>query len=57
MAVHQMIDEIASEICDNYCKYPQEVQNKYLRGEINETEKEDYMMEHYCNKCPLTEKL
>ena len=57
MTVQKMLEEICNEICDNYCKYPQEVQNKYLRGEINENEKEDYMMEHYCDKCPLTEKL
>ena len=38
--VHQMIDEVAQGICDNYCRYPHICDN------------EDDLMEH-CNNCHL----
>lgn len=58
MKIHETLDEIAHEICDNYCKYPQHVHALWLSGMIEkEEDKTDYLMEHYCNNCPLTEKL
>lgn len=57
VTVHTLIDEIAKDMCDNYCKYPQIVHEKFLQGEVEECDKSDYLAEHYCNNCPLTEKL
>ena len=56
--IHQRLDDIAGDICDNYCKYPQVVHEKYLRGEISEAcDKSDYLQDYYCNHCPLMEKI
>lgn len=38
--ITRMLEEIAAEICDDYCKYPHEV-----------SEQED--LEKICEKCPL----
>lgn len=58
MKMHEILDEIAYDICNNYCKYPEYVHQLYLMDRI-ETEdgKTDYLTEHYCNECPLTTKL
>lgn len=57
MRIGEILEEISQDICDNYCKYPQVVHEMYLRDEISENEKDDFMMEHYCDKCPLTERI
>lgn len=57
MRVGDLLEEISQDICDNYCKYPQVVHEMYLRDMITEDEKQDYMIEHYCNSCPLVEKM
>lgn len=46
--LHGLIDEIADEICRNYCKFAKE----------NETDEEyNRRMADHCSHCPLTERL
>ena len=47
-------EEIKEQMCDKYCKYPDEVHQRYLLDEFeNEEDKFEYLMEHYCKDCPL----
>jgi len=39
--IPQIIEEVKTEICDHYCKYPSEVHDP------------DYMIDTICEKCPL----
>ena len=39
--VHQMIDEVAKKICDDYCRYPHLCNTQ------------DELMEQHCNDCPI----
>lgn len=39
--ITEFFDEIKSNICDNYCKYPSEIKDY------------DELIETVCNKCPL----
>lgn len=54
MTIPEQMLKITEEMCDKYCKYPDEVHQKYLMDEFeNEDDKFEYLMEHYCNDCPL----
>lgn len=56
MKITKILEEIAEEICDGYCKYPQIVHEKWLKEEIEE-DRDEYLEEHYCDQCPLKVKL
>jgi len=43
------IEEIKEDICDNYCKFPQEYSLKYEDSEIGH----DVMIDDVCSECPL----
>lgn len=49
ITVAQLLDEIAAEFCDKYCKFPEVTASE--RGETDETV--DYLYDHYCGDCPL----
>lgn len=53
--ISEIIEEVKTDICDNYCKCPHEVHEKYLRDMITEEEYEsgEYLIQNYCNNCPL----
>lgn len=42
--ISQIIEEVASEICDHYCKY---MHGNYLEEELDE------VLNKYCSNCPL----
>lgn len=48
------IEEIKKTMCDDYCKYPQIVHEQWLRGEIEDWDRDEYLVEKHCNDCPLT---
>lgn len=39
--IPQIIEEVKTEMCDHYCKYPSEVHDP------------DYMIDTICEKCPM----
>lgn len=41
--VMELLEDIASQMCDNYCKYPEQFQGD-----------PDEMFEEVCSKCPMT---
>lgn len=44
--IEEALDDMASEICDNYCKY--------FDGKQNLTDEEyEKLMKEHCEKCPL----
>lgn len=47
-------EELMAEVCRNYCKYPQIVHEEWLRGEIEDWDRDEYLVEKHCNDCPLT---
>lgn len=47
-------EELLAQICRDYCKYPQLVHEKWLRDEIEDWDRDEYLIEHHCNDCPLT---
>ena len=47
-------EALMAEICRDYCKYPQIVHEQWLNGEIEEYDRDDYLIEKHCNDCPLT---
>ena len=54
MTVIEQLEAMRDNFCENYCKYPVEVHQRYLADEINtEDEKLDYLTKHYCNNCPF----
>ena len=53
--IHEAIDEVAAEICKNYCKYPQIAHDAWLKDKTQD--ETDYLTEHYCNDCPLVTKV
>ena len=42
--ISQIIEEVASEICDHYCKY---MHGSYLEEELDE------VLDKHCSNCPL----
>jgi len=48
ITVAQLLDQIASEFCDSYCKYPE-----VAASERSDTDDTDYLYDHYCGDCPL----
>lgn len=45
--IPQLLEDIASEICDHYCKYPEQYQG----------DKQDDLFNEHCDNCPLVCKL
>lgn len=45
MTVPQLLDKIAVEMCDKYCKFPDQASK--------ESKDEDYLYRTYCDKCPM----
>lgn len=45
MKIQSLIDEVMSEICEKYCKWPEQSENM-----------EELMKEH-CKNCPIVVKL
>ena len=41
VTVTALLEEIANDFCDNYCKYPSEYAD------------EDRLMEEHCERCPI----
>jgi len=56
MNIPKQLERLASEMCDEYCKYPDQVHELYQKDKIEDDEY-DYLMEHYCEKCPITRML
>ena len=56
MTVIEQIEAIKKSMCDDYCRYPIEYHNRYLRDEFeDEVTANNSMCENVCSKCPLTE--
>lgn len=55
-SITETLEEYKAKICDEYCKYPAMVHEKWLSDEL-ETDKDeyDYLCNHYCVNCPLTD--
>lgn len=50
MTIHEQLEKITEEICDEYCKYPEKV-----RQECGDADKAfDKLLEKHCNRCPLS---
>lgn len=45
MTVPQLLDKISGEMCDKYCKFPDQASK--------ESKDEDYLYRTYCDKCPM----
>ena len=41
MTVPQLLDKISGEMCDKYCKFPDQAKD------------EDELFKNHCDKCPL----
>lgn len=41
MTVPQLLDKISGEICDKYCKFPDQAKD------------EDELFKNHCDKCPV----
>jgi hypothetical protein len=41
MTVPQLLDKIAGEMCDKYCKFPDQAKD------------EDELFKNHCDKCPM----
>ena len=52
IAMQEKRENTKSDICDMYCKYPQLVHEQWLREEFEE-DRDEYLIEHHCNDCPL----
>ena len=48
-SITQQIEDICTEICDHYCKYPQISLEQYKDPD----EAYEWLMNHCCEKCPL----
>ena len=47
--VSEIIDDVCTEICSHYCKFPEECENKAAGdGDLATA-----MLGAYCDKCPL----
>ena len=44
-SISKQLEEIANEICNNYCKYPEQWDEEKEGCELSESE--------YCTNCPL----
>lgn len=49
LTVVELILWVIEEVCDNYCKYPEQ----YLRKYKNEDEAIERLCSERCEKCPL----
>lgn len=47
--VTQIMEQVKSEICDDYCKWPEE----YLQIHNDPDEAQAYMLAEKCTTCPL----
>ena len=45
MTIPKLLDKITSEMCDKYCKFPDQASK--------ESKDEDYLYRTYCDKCPM----
>jgi hypothetical protein len=45
MTIQEQLDKIAGEMCDKYCKFPDQASK--------ESKDEDYLFRTYCDKCPM----
>ena len=55
--IAEQIESVCEQICKFYCKKPQEVNERWLRGELKDVDKDcldDYLHECICAYCPLT---
>lgn len=50
-SIRQQLEEIASEICDHYCKYPGE----YDVERLTEEEFSEKLVAAHCEMCPLVQ--
>lgn len=49
------VEEIKSEMCDRYCKYPNYYHELVLRDMIrDDAEANEKMLQDICSECPLT---
>lgn len=52
--IRQEVEEIASKMCDEYCKYPQIAHEDWLRGLLEDGDDEtEYLTTRYCKGCPI----
>ena len=54
--IRDQLDEIISEICDHYCKYPAIADGKAFAEAADQdelTEMAQAILDGYCQKCPL----
>ena len=49
MTVSKILEAVTTEICDNYCKYPDIYNKKYE----DEEEALEIMVKEHCDDCPL----
>jgi len=47
-AIHEILEEVREDICDNYCKYEDVIKNVHMTDE-----EYDKWIEEHCEKCPL----
>ena len=52
--VRETIEKVANEICDHYCKMPEEF-NKTHEGNYDDDNNLEVFYEEYCSKCPLNQ--
>lgn len=43
--IGKVLEDICSDICDNYCKWPEKYET--------DNESQERMYEEHCDKCPL----
>lgn len=49
LSISEQIEQIKTEMCDYYCKYPKEARLKFDDGE----EAMEWLQKEYCDECPL----
>jgi len=53
--ITNQLEDIKSEMCDKYCKYPNYYHELVLRDMIqDDTEAHEKMLQDICPECPLT---
>ena len=53
VSIQDALARTATEMCDCYCKYPEEFRSKYK--DIDEAT--EHMYEEACNRCPMIDLL
>lgn len=49
-SVTELLEDIAQEICDRFCKYPE-----IAKTEVGDPDlADDFLYDKYCAKCPLS---